>query len=235
MKKNIIVLLLCFTTESFTQAPSKLKLLQGIWDYTMNSDTSKSYKVVSGKKCLEFGYIKSDNDLDFTLFEMIIGFQSFATKYDETEFIHIDSLKENGLYFTEIVDTDEIGQDGFGNKAFCMIASYYECDGELLSINGGKLFEYGKVPKLPNEAIKKLYNRGKHDNRNYIKDYIGIDVKEIKDAKTTIYSKPETSTKIRLLKGDLVTIVMQEGEWCKIEFEKNEIVHEGWIMNRRIK
>ena len=116
-----------------------------------------------------------------------------------------------------------------------MIASYYECDGELLSINGGKLFEYGKVPKLPNEAIKKLYNRGKHDNRNYIKDYIGIDVKEIKDAKTTIYSKPETSTKIRLLKGDLVTIVMQEGEWCKIEFEKNEIVHEGWIMNRRIK
>jgi hypothetical protein len=116
-----------------------------------------------------------------------------------------------------------------------MIASYYECDGELLSINGGKLFEYGKVMKLPSESIKKLYERGKRDNRNYIKDYIGIDIKEIKDARVIVYSKPGTASKVKLLKGELVTIVMRSGEWYKIEFEKNEIAFEGWIMKKRVK
>jgi hypothetical protein len=236
MVKYIIGSLLFFSLYMELGAqPTKLRMMQGIWDYTLNTDTSKYYKIVNGKNCLSFSFTKSNSDSDFTLFEMVIGFQSFVTKYDEVELIHVDSLKENGLYYTEIINRNYITAEGVIDKTFCIIASYHECDGELLSINGGKLFEYGKVMKLPSEGIKRLYNRGKHDNRNYIKDYIGIDVKEIKDARVIIYSTPGTASKVKLLKGELVTIVMRRGEWYKIQFEKNEIIFEGWIMQKRVK
>src|SRR5688572_19901099 len=146
MRKYIIVLFFWPIIESAAQDP-KLKLMQGIWDYTMNTDTSKYYKVVNGKNCLDFSYATDSNEL--TLFEMIIGFQSLATKYDETEFIHVDSLKENGLYYTAIINKNYVTSEGTIDKTFYIIASYFECDGEMLSINGGKLFEFEKIKELP--------------------------------------------------------------------------------------
>ena len=227
MKKDVVavaIFLLCFDVTSFAQAPTKLKLIQGVWSYTMNTDTVKSYKIVANKNCLDFVYkVHSD---EITLLEMIIGFQSSVEWSDDTMFIHVDSLKENGLFFTEIIDKEEIAQDGLIDKAFCMIASYYECDGELLAINGGKLFEFEKMSELPYDAIKKLHNRGKQDNRNYLEDYLNLKGQSIKPAKCVVYSEPNEPTKVRLNRDDFVIVIEETGKWLKIKYGECGI---GWI------
>jgi len=232
MKNFVIILLIGCITGLHAQVHegTRLALMQGVWECSTNDETN-IFKIVKGKNCLEFTYEPSNN-LDFTLFDMIIGFQSLTTKYDEIQVINIDSLKENGLYYTEIIDKKDIGQDGTINKAFCIIPSYYECDGSILSINGGKLFEYEKIPKLPNSALKKLYNRGKKDNRNYIKDYMYIKVAEINATKSIVYSKPGKSTNIQLIKGDVVIVLEEEGEWIKIEY--GEEYEQGYIKKENL-
>lgn len=235
MKKHFICLIIFISVSSFAQSQSKLDLLQGIWSYNMNSDTIKSYKLVSKNKCIDIGYSFVDNrETEFFLMEMIIGFQDSVKWSDDNTFIHTDSMKENGTYFTEILRSEFIEPDGFINKAFCMIASYYECDGELLSINGGKLFEYDKILKLPNEALKKLYFRGQKDNRNYIKDYLGIHVKVVKDKMSVIYSKPGIKSKTFLTQDELVTVLEEKGEWYRIEFEEDEVIKQGWVKKRQM-
>lgn len=228
MKKCIVILLLCFVTNLFAQKQTltKLALMQGIWDYTMSTEISKSFKVVKGKTCLEFSFTTDSNDLEFTLLEMFIGFQSSITKYDETKFIQIDSLKENGLYYTEVVNKKYIEQDGLVDKAFCMIPSYYQCDGEMLSINGGKLFEYERVPKLPINALEKLHYRGKRDKRNYIGDYLNIKVIEIIKDEVKVYSKPDNSTIAQLSKGDIATVLEEDGTWLKVDYGAE---NPGWV------
>ncbi len=235
MKKHVVavvILLLVFTIKSFAQAPTKLKLMQGIWSYTMDTDTVKSCKIVSNKNCLDFTY-KVDSD-ETTLFEMIIGFQSSVEWSDDndTMFIHIDSLKENGLFFTEIIDKEEIGQDGLISKAFCMIASYYECNGEFLAINGGKLFEYEKIPELPFEALSKLYKRGKLDKRDYLKEYLSLKVVSIKADKCILYTQPNKQTNLRLHKSDVVIIIEESGKWLKIKYGEGDT---AWIKKEAVK
>jgi len=83
MKKFILVVvipLLCFTTKSFTQAPTKLKLMQGIWSSTMDTDTVKSYKIIANKNCLDYTYNVDGREISFL--EMTIAFQS-SVKWSE--------------------------------------------------------------------------------------------------------------------------------------------------------
>lgn len=226
MKNFVIILLLCYITGLHAQVheSTRLALMQGVWDCSTNDEAS-IFKIIKDKNCLEFTYKPSD-DLDFTLFDMIIGFQSLVTEYNEIQVINIDSLKENGLYYTEIIDKKDIGQDGKINKTFCIIPSYYECDGKILSINGGKLFEYEKIPKLPNNAIKNLYYRGIHDIRDYIKDYLGIKVVEIASPQSTVYSEPNKPTATQLTKGDVVIVLEEKGNWVKVDYGGS---NPGWV------
>lgn len=75
-------------------------------------------------------------------------------------------------------------------------------------------------------TLKKLYHLGKKDGRNYIKEYLGIFVKEINDSNTIIYSAPGKRTNLRLSKGDIVTILEGKGDWIKIDFGQDQ---PGWI------
>lgn len=226
MKNLVIILLLCYITGLHAQVHegTRLALMQGIWECSTNDETS-IFKIVKGKNCLEFTYEPSDK-LDFTLFDMMIGFQNLATKYNEIQVINIDSLKENGLHYTEVINKKYIGQDGTIDKAFCIIPSYYECDGSILSINGGKLFEYEKISKLPNNALKKLYYRGRQDKRDYTKDYLGIKVSEISASKSIIYSEPGKPTNTQLGKGDIVTVLEEKGNWLKVDYGTETA---GWV------
>ena len=231
MKKYIIVLFFCPIVGAVAQAP-KLKLMQGIWDYTMNTDTSKYYKVVYGKKCLAFSYTSNNTDLEFTLFEMVIGFQNIATKYDETDFIHVDSLKEDGRYYTEIINKNYITSEGIIDKTYCIIASYFECDGEVLSINGGKLFEYEKIDELPFEALSKLYKRGKLDKRDYIKDYLKLKTRQVKPLKCKVYRSPSEQSKVQLKRDDVVIITEEANKWVKVKYSEEGL---GWIKKDDLK
>lgn len=225
--KNIFLLLLLSSLiklQAQVKKSSQLSLLQGIWSCTSNEDSNTNFKVVKNKDCLVF-YV-SDDSIS-TVLNMMVGFQSFASNDAEIEVIYVNNLNENGLYFTEIIDKKYIKGDGSIRRAFCVIASYYECDGQRLSINGNSsLYEFSKINQLPHDILTKLYERGKKDQQNYIKEFLDLNVKEITTPISIIYSVPEQVTANRLKKGDVVNILEEKADWIKVDYGAEE---PAWI------
>lgn len=227
MRIYTIVIIICFLTKTYGQSQTlnKLDLMQGIWENNMNEDSNKAFKIIIGKYSLDFTLLNDPNELNFPLFEMIIGFQNFDSS-DETLSIKIDDLKAEGLYFTEIIDKKYIEKDGSIKKPNYLIPFNFECNGDNMAINGGKLFEYHKINKLPVYALKLLYNRKKKDQRDYIKEYLNIKVAEITAPKSTVYSEPNKPTATQLSKGDVVTMLEEKGNWLKVDYGADT---PGWV------
>ncbi len=227
MKINWIIIFIscCLIQESYGQDKKqvKLSLMQGIWENTMNSDSEKAFTIINEKFSINFVFSNYPNELDFPLSESLEGFQDFDSGNNDS--ININVLKEDGLYYT-IVDKKYVNANGWAHRPDYLTPKYFECDGENMSINGGELVEYEKIPKLPNEALKKLYYRGKKDNRNYIKDYLGTKVTEITQAKSIVYSEPGKITTTQLSKGDVVTVLEEKGGWIKVDYGEDT---PGWI------
>lgn len=227
MKTALISLLLFsfISLQGQVKKNTRLSLMQGIWLSNSSRDSSiTNFKIVKEKNCIEF-YESPDSIT--ALFNMMIGFQSIAGSTAEIESIQIDSLKENGPYYTEVVDKKHIENDGSVNTAYCVIASYYECDGQHLAINGNSaLYEFDKIAQLPYSAIKKLQRKGKKDGQNYIKEYLGIEVKEINNSNSTVYSSPGKKTDVRLSPGDVVIVLEENGNWLKVDYGQDK---PGWI------
>ncbi|MFT3737198.1 MAG: SH3 domain-containing protein [Breznakibacter sp.] len=211
----------------------KFSLIQGIWERNELSGIEKSFKIINKTNTLGISYsIHAPDNIELFLVESTEGFQN--RHYKEFDSIDVNSLKEDdGKYYTIILNNKYI-KNGWIKKKYCIVPDYFECDGILMSINSGQLVEYEKITRLPSVALKLLYNRGLNDNRNYIKEYLGIEVEEIKSDKSIIFSNPETATKMYLTKGDVVTILEKKGNWLKIEFFGTKLVT-GWIRQTDVK
>lgn len=105
-----------------------------------------------------------------------------------------------------ILNKRYVNDEGFVERPNFLIPSYYECDGDVLSINGGKLFEFEKIEALPFDALKKLYHKGRLNNRDYLKDYLNLKAASIKTLRCVIYSSQKKQTAKRLNKGDMVIV-----------------------------
>jgi hypothetical protein len=231
MKKSLVIFLVCFSEYTYGQN-SQLSLMQGNWQGS-NMEGETIFKLVKGNKCLEFTFAPKADEVDFTLFELIIGFQNHITSssYDSL-YLKFNSLGENGLYYTEILSKIYIGEDGVVVKPNFLIPSYYECDGNILSINGGKLFEFEKIEKVPFEELKKLYLKGKLNKRDYLKDYLNLKALSINSRKCLVHSDPGKPLKIRLDRGDIVVILEENGKWLKVKYKESSI---GWIKEEDVK
>ncbi len=78
------------------------------------------------------------------------------------------------------------------------------------------------------KAVSQFIDHNGKDNRNYIKEYLNLDVKEVVVPQSLIYSKPNERTKMYLIKGDVVTILEEKNKWIKIEYAGEELIT-GWI------
>ena len=94
--------------------------------------------------------------------------------------------------------------------------------------------EFHKIDRLPKATLKLLFEKGKEDKRNYIKEYLNGDVEEIK-SECPLYSGPSGTSNVLLPKGELVYIKEVKGNWYRIEFEKNESIQHGWIEKKYLK
>ncbi|GHT51423.1 hypothetical protein AGMMS49982_08830 [Bacteroidia bacterium] len=92
----------------------------------------------------------------------------------------------------------------------------------------GKLAEYVQLERLPALTLHLLYKRGKKDKQNYLKEYLNIDVVEVVINKSVIYSASNTPTKMYFIKGDVVTVIEEQDDWLKVEYEGKKLVT-GWI------
>ncbi len=233
MKKIILILnfLVCVLhINAVSQKTNKLELIQGIWENVMNVETEQSYKIIKGTKSLGISLVKSPNEYDFYLLEIIEGFQNY--RYDEVDSININSLNKDGKYFTSIIYMEKTKQTGWIKMEYCIVPEYFECNGENMSINGGHLVEYYKIPKLPNEALKKLYYRGKKDKRDYIKEYLDIKVVEVNLPLGIICVAPGKAIVKQLTKGEVVTILEEQENWLKVDYGAD---NPGWIRKEDVK
>jgi hypothetical protein len=224
MKKSLVIFLFCFSVYTYGQS-SRLFLMQGNWRGFGNEDAT-IFKIVKANKCLEFAFPPKSDEVD-AVFELIIGFQNYITSssYDSL-YLKIDSLRSNGLYYTEILNKSYISEHGVVERPNFLIPSYYECEGNMLSINDGRLFEFEKIEVLPLKVIRKLYHKGKLNKRDYLKDYLDVKATSIKTLRCVIYSNPNKQTARRLNKDDIVIVTDEAGKWLKIKYGESEI---GWI------
>ena len=220
-----IIFLLCYSTWTYSQNGSGMSLMQGSWQCLLDDDHGSIFKIVRDQKCIEFTFTGETKEFDLALFELIIGFQNYIETSYQTQALNIDSLKANGLYYTEVLNKKYI-EDGEVENPNFLVPSYYKCDGQLMSINGGKLFEYEKINQLPYKATEYLYHRGKRDGHDYIKDYLDLLVLQIQTEKCVVNSEPNKPTQIRLKRNQLVIVIEDAGKWLKVRYGESEI---GWI------
>ncbi len=219
----MIVILLSSLRLSYAQVngKSKLALMQGVWENTVNSDTEKAFTIIKGKYSLNFVYDISGGS-DFPLVETVKGFFNENTEVDS---LSVDSLKEDGLHYI-VINKEDVLLNGWVQSPCFLTPAYFACDGELMSINGGKLAEYSKSNSLLFEALVKLYKRGKLDQRDYIKDYLNIKARAIKSLKCKVYAEPRKLTMEQLNRDDVVVVLGEKGKWLKVKYKEDDF---GWI------
>lgn len=227
--------LLCSLKLSYAQekANSKLALMQGIWE-CLPDTVSYSFRIIKENKCLSFSYFPESPNNDFQVSETIVGFQnqsdSTLNADEDTQEISVDSIKADGLYFTEIIDGKHISEDGLIAKPYFFVPYYFHCDEEMMSICGGKLFDYERIPKLTLDVIAPLYYCGKKDKRDYINEYMGIKVVELVKS-CAAYEKPEKRMPLQLKQGAILVIVEYMGKWAKVEYGVDSFI---WIDKRKL-
>ena len=213
--------------------PITMQNLEGIWlylDTPENPNTNNTSFIMINKSGKKLGFEYKLNGEETWIGESYYGFQDYH-QYEVTA-INKRDLKMTGKYYTEIA-ARFIDKDGFVKVPGFSMPEIIELTENSLWINFGKVSMYEKIDKLPAIALKLLYLRGKQDNRDYIKEYLNIDVKEIIVPKSIIYSEPDNPTKMYLIKDDVVTITEEKDNWVKIEYFGKTLVT-GWIKKEEV-
>ncbi|HEY9005816.1 MAG TPA: SH3 domain-containing protein [Ohtaekwangia sp.] len=229
--KNYLLFLpmmLCLLKFSNAQkmSASKLVLMQGTWENIMNSDSEKAFTIIKGKSSLSFVYNTSAG-LDFPLTELIEGFYDGSIEDDS---IDVTSLKDDGVHYI-VIRKNDIESNGWVYRPNYLTPGYFDCDGELMSINGGQLVEYSKMDELPFEALDKLFKRGRLDKRDYIKEYLDLRVLSVRPLKGKVYSSPNKQTEVFLNQDDIVIVIEENNKWAKIKYSEGE----GWVRKGNLK
>lgn len=226
MKNVILFLFNFFILTLFSFAQTKESQIQGIWANIMNgSENELRFKIINGVHSLAISH-DDDSNIDYYLNESLEGFVN-TTSFDSISEVSFD---KSGKYFITVWGKKE---NGWIKNPSYIIPNYFSCEDGLLSIGGGHLAEYTQIIRLPSQTICLLYLRGKRDKRNYFKEYLNIDVKEVIATKSIIYSEPDVSTKMYLIKGDIVTVLEEQNGWIKIEYNGKKLVT-GWVKKQDV-
>jgi hypothetical protein len=158
---------------------------------------------------------------------------SYYGFYNSCDLPSLDSLKQSGTYYFEVNSTD------FDKEKTKLKIPYNSC-GELHIFTVGKdtmmniyysnsqqYVTYKKIKTLPEKVTIYLKSKG-------IQIPVSIK-KHIKSSKAIIYSQPDIPTKMYLIKGDVVEILEEKGDWLRINYypekdgkETGKTI-EGWI------
>ncbi|NBB32014.1 SH3 domain-containing protein [Cellulophaga sp. BC115SP] len=107
-------------------------------------------------------------------------------------------------------------------------------DGKSMVIINVNEFYYSKVERLPNKYIGYLLRQSRKNKINYIREFLAVNYKLIKN-KTYLHSSKYRKTDMYLLQNDPVEVIEENDNWLKIIYypEKNDKwtgkTIEGWI------
>jgi hypothetical protein len=159
--------------------------------------------------------------------------------------VYIDIINQPNI-LSITLEKDKISVTDFNNvgEYFCICnnnKSILECSYPSFNwtdssyfYTGTDVFEYYKIEYISNIIKLQLHRLSKQNNRNYLFDYLNLNLKIIK-SKVILYSQPSQPTKMYLIQNDPVEVVEERDDWLKIKYypEKNGEwtgkVIEGWI------
>ena len=78
------------------------------------------------------------------------------------------------------------------------------------------------IERLPKTALKMLYERCREDSIDYIKQYLGIDVRNIISGQSIIFDSLEVETNMYLIEGELITVLGEQNDFLKMEYEADD-------------
>jgi hypothetical protein len=203
--------------------------MQGVWENTLSLEDEKAYLIVNGKTSLNIVFNPKLNTLDFPLNESIKGFQNLDG--GEGDSINVSWIEADGRFYTT-VDVKYVNQKGWVKRPHYLTPSFFECDGAVMSINGGgRLVEYVKSDVLPYTMLALLYEREKKDKKHYIKNYLSLNTKKVIGSKVIVYSGPDADqpTNHRLHFGSIVVIYKISQSMYQVDFHDANRWLRGWV------
>ncbi|MCU0394099.1 MAG: hypothetical protein MUE81_23570 [Thermoflexibacter sp.] len=194
--------------------------LYGIWKGEISSSpnsTQTYYDIIKQPNLLS---ITTDKGRIVAIGENLVGFVS-----QKKDTLSINSFNQNGTIFSICIRED--------SALLCNYPSFNWIDSSYF-YNGTDVFDYIKVQSLPMDLRLQLFRLSKPKNRNYLYDFLRLDYRFIK-SKSRIYKSPNHSTKMYLVKEDIIEVIENKADWLKIKYypEKNGAwtgkTIEGWI------
>jgi hypothetical protein len=210
------VMLCTWCNLTFAQEePMSIKDFQGIWQGNEpigheEDDRTTNYLVYKDNKML---YINTAMDDVFSV--MNFGLWSGANVPKSCR-----ELKTKGTKYYQCMGSLE--PDKFH-------VAFYS-DTELEYANNTVFIKLALPDKL---LLRYLKKRGIKDNRDYIKELLGISFKKIKEPKVMIYSSINQISKAYLLQNDEVEVLETKDSWIRIRYYGTKVT-EGWIKANQI-
>ena len=217
MKKfQLAIVLLTYTLNALSQKNP----LRGIWKGEITSDPVSNQVYIDIINQPNILSITLEKDKIISLGENLVGFIS-----EEKENISMTDFNNIGEHFCICNNNNSILE--------CSYPSFNWTDSSYF-FTGTDVFEYYKFEYISNIIKLQLHRLSKQNNRNYLFDYLNLNLKIIK-SKVVLYSHPSQPTKIYLIQNDPVEVVEERDNWLKIKYypEKNGEwtgkTIEGWI------
>jgi len=164
-----------------------------------------------------------------TIVTYIIFNDSYILNISINENIQESFLYEECYYISgesiHFYDYDPI-QNNCGDKSQNYNYNSYLCSDnyvEFFKFNGVDLFE--RVEDVPLSLISFLYQKFRITNNNYPEKYLKKTIKSPCEPTLDVFNDIDGTKMGYLLKGDLLEVLVTEGEWAKVKFLKMDKIY----------
>lgn len=232
MKKlSLFITLLAINTLLLAQEEGNkvynVSQIQGIWqmyaNYTYPTQDSfyKVYHIFKGREWLTVD-LSEDLNNRFSVVVSEYGFSNYSMYDDFSE----ENIADNGKFFVQVIN--EKGRYLYNVS----IPFQLEKKKSLIIFRD----ECGYIDNVPKEVLNFLYKRGQNDKRDYIREFLDMQVCALQTEKSFIYDTTLTKTKMYLVKDDIITVTGEKSSFVKMEYEtaKGDTI-KGWIKKEDVK
>lgn len=232
MKKYIIILFIIGTYCNIINAQNNkfniitnnsiLNHLQGLWERENSIEAKYIYKIYKGYYCLTFSKYINELDIDVNIVGFIDGINSnidLSYLKDDgsfNKFVYNASLNEKTGILTGLQTTNFYFE--FGDKV--NLNRYFT------GTNSDIIYSKIKLPKnislFDSKTWMDLLFHSKKDHRDYIFEFLDIDLREVVQNKAFIYDSVGGEIKSYLIKGNIIEILSIDAEYVKFRHLNDE-------------
>jgi hypothetical protein len=220
--KRIFIVLFIFLSIDQINGQIINEDFKGIWQ---NVNDKRGYIIINGNDVLDF-YFNPESGFVNTSVSTLF----FLRKYDINESIVFDSLltlspqkscgkltflnrKNSMRYKGKIVNNKNEIDQIWNMSDFGLVPQDY------LELTNQNIQTYFYNKELNSKALEGLLSQGQKDDRDYIKWFLDLDLRRIKNEKCYILDSSKQKTNSYLISGDLVKVIKKENSYIYFEYK----------------